>query len=138
MKTKLWAGWPLLIATAVLTWLIPAMGQTLPGHDDDAYFATAEAGVKTKLKDPESAQFRNLVVHDVKNGSALICGQVNAKNAFGGYVGFRNFFALGDVAQISSGEGDTSFDVLFLHFCGNASDKALAKRIIDEGNLSPQ
>jgi uncharacterized protein (DUF3084 family) len=49
----------------------------------------AEAEVRAKLKDPDSAQFRNVYVAD----SLLLslCGEVNAKNAYGGYVGFKRF-----------------------------------------------
>lgn len=36
------------------------------------------------LKDPGSAEFRN------QRG---LCGEVNSKNSFGGYVGFRRFIA---------------------------------------------
>lgn len=36
------------------------------------------------LKDPDSAQFRN---------QKRICGEVNAKNSFGGYAGFKRFIA---------------------------------------------
>jgi hypothetical protein len=47
----------------------------------------AENAVKQKLIDPSSAEFRN-----VRPTSAWgICGEVNAKNRMGGYVGFRYF-----------------------------------------------
>lgn len=36
------------------------------------------------LKDPASAEFRN------QHG---LCGEVNSKNSFGGYVGFKRFIA---------------------------------------------
>lgn len=39
------------------------------------------------LKDPESAQLRN------QKG---LCGEVNAKNSFGGYAGFKRFIAGGE------------------------------------------
>lgn len=42
----------------------------------------AQEVVKESLKDPESAEFRNM------NG---VCGEVNAKNSFGGYTGFKKF-----------------------------------------------
>lgn len=42
--------------------------------------------VSKHLKDPSSAEFRNLT----RQGSA-ICGEVNAKNGFGGYAGFTAF-----------------------------------------------
>lgn len=41
--------------------------------------------VVAHLKDPESAQFRN---------QYGLCGEVNAKNAMGGYVGYRRFIAV--------------------------------------------
>lgn len=39
--------------------------------------------VLSSLKDPSSAQFQNV------KGS---CGEVNAKNSYGGYIGFRKFY----------------------------------------------
>lgn len=38
--------------------------------------------VKNSLKDGKSAEFRN---------QTKMCGEVNAKNSFGGYVGFTRF-----------------------------------------------
>jgi hypothetical protein len=44
------------------------------------------------LKDPDSAKFRNM--RFVKyNGRTVVCGEVNSKNSYGGYVGFENFVA---------------------------------------------
>jgi len=46
----------------------------------------------TQLKDPESAQFRDVKFKKAGDaGSWHMCGYVNAKNAFGGYVGFKRF-----------------------------------------------
>lgn len=44
--------------------------------------AKVESIVKSVLKDPESAQFQNI------DG---VCGEVNAKNSYGGYTGFKKF-----------------------------------------------
>lgn len=44
--------------------------------------------VRARLKDPDSARFQN--IRNVGRGE--ICGEVNAKNAFGGYVGFQHFW----------------------------------------------
>lgn len=44
--------------------------------------------VRAQLKDPESARFE-LVAHYPSTGAT--CGAVNARNSFGGYVGFRGF-----------------------------------------------
>ena len=46
--------------------------------------------VTGSMKDPGSAQFRNTRVH-----GSLVCGEVNAKNLYGAYVGFRAFYTTG-------------------------------------------
>ncbi len=48
------------------------------------YQRVAREFVTGILKDPESAEFRN------QRG---FCGEVNSKNSFGGYVGFKRFIA---------------------------------------------
>lgn len=50
----------------------------------------AQAFIAGQLKDPASAQFQKVqsLEHD---GTLLSCGQVNAKNAMGGYVGFTDY-----------------------------------------------
>jgi len=45
------------------------------------------------LKDPFSAQFKDIRAVS-KAGSINICGEVNSKNSYGGYVGFTPFLAL--------------------------------------------
>jgi hypothetical protein len=47
----------------------------------------AEQAIRDTLLDPDSAQFKNLSLRS----NAEVCGEVNAKNRMGGYVGFRNF-----------------------------------------------
>jgi len=46
----------------------------------------AEQAIKDTLKDPDSAKFRGIVLKE-----KVICGQVNAKNAMGGYTCFATF-----------------------------------------------
>lgn len=63
-------------------------------------FLTGE--VKNKLKDPESALFKDVQLYSsviLRQDRTRIpitytlCGRVNAKNAMGGYVGYRGFYA---------------------------------------------
>jgi hypothetical protein len=49
------------------------------------------------LNDPESARFRKVFVSP--RGRA-VCGEVNAKNRMGGYVGFKRFISARDKAGI--------------------------------------
>lgn len=47
--------------------------------------------VKSSLLDPESAKFKEVTVKD-----DIVCGHVNAKNSFGGYVGTQYFIVKDD------------------------------------------
>lgn len=47
--------------------------------------------VAAHLIDPESARFRSMGVYEQGFGGIVICGEVNSKNRFGGYVGYRTF-----------------------------------------------
>lgn len=60
----------------------------------------AEKRVASELRDPSSAQFRNVRVVDQVDGSQAVCGEVNAKNAYGGYVGFEPFVHVLGVVHI--------------------------------------
>jgi hypothetical protein len=51
------------------------------------------SGVAKGLKDPESARFRWAPYPKSTEELVTYCGQVNAKNAMGGYVGFRSYIA---------------------------------------------
>lgn len=57
--------------------------------------ALMDRGIKTirsMMKDPDAAQF-----NDVKAGKeGSVCGMVNGKNSFGGYVGYKPFIVLAD------------------------------------------
>lgn len=60
----------------------------------DEKFLLAKNAVKENLKDPESATFRKLFLVKNQKGEA-VCGEVNAKNSYGGYVGFQPFVSSG-------------------------------------------
>lgn len=46
----------------------------------------AKHQVVALLRDPGSAKFRN-----IKTNESAVCGEVNGKNAFGAYSGFKRF-----------------------------------------------
>ncbi|CAO3431391.1 hypothetical protein [Azospirillum doebereinerae] len=50
----------------------------------------AYSDVKSELNDPNSAMFRDVRIFN-KNLNSGVCGEVNAKNMFGGYPGYRKF-----------------------------------------------
>lgn len=51
----------------------------------------AQEVVARELRDPGSAQFRDVREVELDNGMLAYCGEVNGKNAFGAYSGYRAF-----------------------------------------------
>lgn len=58
-----------------------------------AELAKLKEAVRSSLKDPDSARFRGVSAYRQDDGKIGVCGFVNAKNSFGGYVGDRPFIA---------------------------------------------
>lgn len=87
MNTYKW----LLCAVAIALSIPLAMLVAAPkaNEHEAKVFAKTKANVMLLLRDPDSAQFRNLRL--LANHS--VCGEVNSKNGFGGYVGFKPFFS---------------------------------------------
>ncbi|WP_236175433.1 hypothetical protein [Pseudomonas pseudonitroreducens] len=70
-----------------------------------------------KLKDPGSLQIRNVVAKGVSPDPSkwALCGEYNAKNGFGGYVGFQRFAVIDDKAYSS---GDEIQNIMVVALCG--------------------
>ena len=60
----------------------------------------AETAVGGKLKDPYSAHYKDFRAYQQDSSTFIICGTVNAKNSYGGYVGDVPF-----IAYVASGVG---------------------------------
>ncbi|WP_115389819.1 hypothetical protein [Shewanella algae] len=54
-----------------------------------------------RLKDPKSAEFKDVYFFRGADNVPMTCGQVNSKNSFGGFVGFQHF--------VSGGSPDMTF-----------------------------
>lgn len=55
--------------------------------------AIAEQIVRNSVKDPASVQFDRV---SYRRDTSAVCGRFNARNGFGGYVGFRRFVRVAD------------------------------------------
>lgn len=76
--------------------------------------ALGEKYVKAKLKDPDSAQFQNQFI-GTKDAA---CGEVNAKNSFGGYIGFKRYISAGvDLTVLESDMAPEEFDASWRKIC---------------------
>jgi hypothetical protein len=65
-----------------------AKEKRLQERRDAQMMDAAKKAISYSLVDPDSAKFREVFVAP---NQVAICGEVNAKNSFGGYVGFRKF-----------------------------------------------
>lgn len=55
------------------------------------FISIGEGIVKDSLKDPESAKFSSFF-HASSENEGYVCGDVNAKNSYGGYTGKKPYF----------------------------------------------
>jgi hypothetical protein len=76
---------------------VAAPPKTKPATLTDQQEATVREAIAGMLKDPESARFDGIEARQLGD-LIVVCGWVNAKNAYGGYVGKTPFAAtiLGD------------------------------------------
>lgn len=57
--------------------------------------ASAKNALKERLREPDSAEFKNVIIVTYQDKLNVVCGEVNAKNGFGGMTGFQPFVSLG-------------------------------------------
>jgi len=89
----------LLIFYAIYNWPSELSGSSY--QPDRPTMRTIERSVKKHLRDPDSAQFSGVAFSSI--GRPVACGHVNARNAFGGYVGpmpFKADYRGGDVTWV--------------------------------------
>lgn len=73
-----------------------------------------EKYVKAKLKDPDSAQFQNQFI-GIKGAP---CGEVNAKNSFGGFSGFKRYISAGaEMTVLESDMEPSEFEASWREIC---------------------
>lgn len=61
-----------------------------------SYLTTLRLKLADRFFDYDSAKFRNARAYYLREtGEVLVCAEVNGKNRFGGYVGWRQFAAIG-------------------------------------------
>lgn len=61
----------------------------------ETWMAHGQLSVKKQLKDPGSAEFRNVYFNRGADNMPMTCGEVNSKNSLGGYSGYQLFISAG-------------------------------------------
>lgn len=82
----------------------------LEKNGQEKTIAAAQDSIKRGLKDPNSAEFQNLRIANYNNGK-VVCGEINAKNSYGGYVGYKRFVAGISGALIFSASNEYDPDI---------------------------
>lgn len=73
-----------------------------------------EKYVKEKILEPGAAQFRNQFIG--KQGAP--CGEVNAKDAFGAYIGFQRYISVArDLTMLAQDVAPAEFEASWAQLC---------------------
>jgi len=108
------------VATALIRTLAASMGAGCNAFEDEG-----QTKVKYFLKDPKSAEFRNIKKVTKKsdaNSAPAFCGEVNSKNAYGGFTGFERYIVIDNLVILEKG-GRVIYDVAK----GDSSSERLAR-----------
>ena len=91
----------------------------------------ARSAVTDQLRDPGSAQFRNVRRHVNSLGTTTFCGEVNSRNAYGGMTGFRRFSSgvtdRGEASATINDQGGivgAAFEVVWERTCSGVTGTA--------------
>lgn len=84
-----------------------------------------------RLTDPSSAQIRNTFYGPVVDGERAWCGEVNAKNQMGGYVGFARFIAMPSSAFIDTRDNALA-SAFWIPLCEQKAPKAASTNVVPD------
>lgn len=84
------------IAAALILLAGGAHAQTVTDGSDAGVpkdlLQTLTSRIAKEAFDPAAVQFRNLRTKQMDDWGTTLCGEVNGKNRFGGYIGYQPFF----------------------------------------------
>lgn len=84
---------------------------------EQAWIYKGKEAVKSKLKDPNSAEFKGSFFKRGADNIPVSCGWVNSKNGFGGYGGFQRYVSAARPDLTWLEEQMPDFQVLWNRFC---------------------
>lgn len=82
------------VATVVLTGCVNNIEAQTSPVESTALFNQTKMLVAERMRDPEATRFKSeYAAYKTQQGDYVVCGTLNAKNAMGGYVGYKPFYA---------------------------------------------
>lgn len=70
--------------------LAEADAAQIQGGNHGAFVLAAKRSITHDFKDPDSVLYRDVFISN--RTTPTLCGEINAKNSYGGYVGYKRFF----------------------------------------------
>jgi hypothetical protein len=101
---------------------------TSPAKLSKSEIALVKTLVSETTRDPEAVKFRFLTGYRASNGDMIICGEANAKNAYGGYVGYTPLWVRMDGTTLKSANFLPNFAASIAKACNEAK---MGKTTID-------
>lgn len=102
-----------LAAAMVMAGCVPTVEvQTKPAQLSASQVERAKRQLVQSFKDPDSAKYRNIRTYRTGMGDQIVCGEVNGKNSFGAYVGYKPFYIRVDDGLVRASfvdDGDLPF-----------------------------
>ncbi|MBV7536743.1 hypothetical protein KW842_13295 [Duganella sp. sic0402] len=106
-----------LLITMALMLALAACGKSAEQKQREETAVLTSQGekyVREKVLEPSQAQFRNQFIG--KGGAP--CGEVNAKDAFGAYIGFQRYISVArDLTLLAQDVSPAEFDVQWQQLC---------------------
>ncbi len=85
---------------------------------DTPVIKAAKDAISKDMKDPNSTQFRD--IKQYKYGTFdVVCGEVNAKNSYGAYTGFKPFVVIDKAPFLQNKDNVEKFVPMQNMFCQN-------------------
>jgi hypothetical protein len=76
-------------------------GFTYVSYDEWFKYPALRGYVSSQMKDPASSKFRGERI----SSSGWLCGEMNAKNSYGAYIGFKRFISVSPTSAYVDGMG---------------------------------
>lgn len=101
----------MMIALFALALLAPS------AQADAAALAKVRRALDDQLFDYPSARFREVYFTPTPSGDVLVCGEVNAKNRMGAFIGWKGFYWLGGSVTLADDDPTSVASVTYPIFC---------------------
>ena len=89
----------------------------LSSGKQQSWIRVGKDSVRSKLKDGDSAKFKDVFFSQGKDGVPVSCGWVNSKNGFGAYGGYQRYIATNRAELTFLEEQISDFQVAWNRFC---------------------